>query len=249
MIGPRKVDRPLVLYGYGNLGHLAEEIFVELGIPVHCILDQNKPYIIPDSWKKRALVAICVASEPYSKVIAPLVAEGWTDIVPVWDVIEAYPEVGLGNGWFVSYLQEENEWIKISKSWKDRQSQIHYAAFCQWRMFRSENTDDELVIEPIESLPSTLADIRRRQGPWWDGDDQNVVIHAEGCELQALKNGMPIFKQHRPKLTVACYHSHDGLWKIPKFLMDNLEDYTFTFRCHAFMGQAAYIYCTPKERG
>jgi hypothetical protein len=43
MIGPRRVDKPLVLYGYGKLGHLAEEIFYELKIPIAAIIWDANP--------------------------------------------------------------------------------------------------------------------------------------------------------------------------------------------------------------
>jgi hypothetical protein len=40
-IGPRSVDRPLVLYGAGKLGYLAADLFRRLGIPVAYALDRS----------------------------------------------------------------------------------------------------------------------------------------------------------------------------------------------------------------
>lgn len=255
MIGPRKVDRPLVLYGYGNLGHLAEEIFNELKIPIDGIFSNYAPLDLMGN--KDRLLVICVATEPYSSIIANPIFKGWTDIVPVWDVIEAYPEVGLGNGWFVGELTQEDQEgiVSITPRWKDGHSRYHYAAFVHWHINHEEDKFWEWCpLKPISSLPSTLADIRRRQVvnvlyERLPKDRGDIVIHNEGCELRTLEINIGLFRRYRPKITVACYHSRDGLWKIPKFLMDNLEDYDFTFRLHAYMGQAAYIYCTPKERG
>jgi hypothetical protein len=74
-----------------------------------------------------------------------------------------------------------------------------------------------------------------------------VVIHNEGLELETLWYYMDTIRTSRPKLAVACYHSSDGLWRIPKLLMENLAEYEFKFRLHAYMGLAAVLYCTPKE--
>ena len=103
------------------------------------------------------------------------------------------------------------------------------------------------------SLPSTLADIRARQHATLytlDGSPlpESISIHTEGCELKTLEINMPLFQRYRPSIDVACYHSRDGLWAIEKYLMDNLPDYTWTFRLSAYQGQGAYIYGTPNER-
>lgn len=265
MIGPRKVDRPLVLYGYGKLGHLAEEIFKELRIPVTAIITKSDLKDLEDDYwnklRKDFLLAICVATEPYNQVIAPLVAAGWTDIVSVWDIIEAYPKVRIGNGWFAGpFLDEEyRECGRILDLLEDGISRTHYLEHLDYRQYRRGHP--LFVIEPPEqdSLPSTLADIRRRQKiilwsdchhTFWNsyGDSGTVYIHQEGKEMETLMANIEVFRKYRPKIQVSSYHSRDGLWKIPKYLMDNLPDYKWTFRLHAFMGQAAYIYGTPKER-
>jgi hypothetical protein len=79
------------------------------------------------------------------------------------------------------------------------------------------------------------------------GGFTDISIHNEGYELQTIQDSIEVFKKDKPRLEVACYHSRDGLWKIEKFLMDNLPDYTWTFRLTAYMGQGAYIYGCPKE--
>ncbi len=255
MIGPRIVDKPLVLYGYGKLGHLAEEIFNELKIPIARIIDKR----LQPTWQwpvgpnpDKALIAICVATEPYDLVIAPLVSAGWTDIVPVWDIIEAYPEVGMHNGWFAGPERkgEPKKILQVMEYFDDRISQQHYDAFIEWHHDRQEPEIPSIVIELEESLPSTLADIRNRQkvAVYADVPMDSISIHNEGCELKTLEINMPLFQKYRPKIDVACYHSRDGLWGIEKLLMDNLPNYIWTFRLTAYMGQGAYIYGTPKEK-
>lgn len=262
MIGPRKVDKPLVLYGYGKLGHLAEEIFGELKIPIAGIFDKSrwsvcKSSLGPDQ-QEIALLAICIATEPYTQVIAPLIATGWKDIVPVWDIVEAYPEVGIGNGWFTEIPPKKPKKIDndgvafvLSNLSDNDRSHNDYLNFILWHQNHFESHpsswwNPDLKNNP--SLPSTLADIRARQRVIiYDRPQESVSIHAEGLELATLEANMDSLSWYRPKIECACYHSRDGLWKIEKYLMDNLENYIWTFRIHAYMGQGAYIYGTPKE--
>ncbi len=256
MIGPRKVDKPLVLYGYGKLGHLAEEIFKELKIPLSYIIDKNRifPKNPEECWAmERSLLAICVASEPYNQVVAPLKAAGWTDIVPVWDIIDAYPEVGIHNGWVAPWcdtsFEEEDECDRVMAGLGDKLSKIHYErGHLGWR--RTHYEQSGLEITPREPLPSTLADIRRRQrvDTYADAPMKTIDIHNEGCELKTLEVNMPLFQKYRPSLSVAVYHSRDGLYKIEKFCMENLPDYRWTFRLTAYCGQGAYLIGCPKER-
>jgi hypothetical protein len=259
MIGPRKVDRPLVLYGFGKLGHLAEEIFNELGIPICGILTKdNYQCVFPGGGRESWLVAICVASEPYGPIKKSLRDSGWTDIVPVWDIIEAYPEVVLHNGWLAGKLHiNDMEPIgTIRYKLHDRSSKDNYDAFIGWHYHRVELP---FKMEPKVSLPSTLADIRARQKvvlwsdshhTFWNtyGESGIAYIHQEGRELETIQKNMHVFQRLRPKIDVSCYHSQDGLWKIEKTLMDGLLDYQWTFRLTAYMGQGAYLYGSPEER-
>ena len=246
MIGPRLVDKPLVLYGMGKLGMLAKEIFDELNI--HSIMIDKNCDLHHVKNPEDCLLAICVATEPYSQVITPLIASGWETIVPVWDIIEEYPEVGIRNGWFAdSDIENEEEYVSLHLD--DEDSREHYYEFRSWHRCRIQSPT-RLPISPSISLLSTLADIRNRQRVEMFVDDpmESISIHSEGCELKTIENGMPLFKKYRPKIDVTCYHSRDGLWKIEKYLIDNLPDYKWTFRLHAYMGQTAVMYGMPKER-
>jgi hypothetical protein len=261
MVGPRKVDKPLVLYGYGKLGHLAEEIFNRLKIPIYGIMDSKMPHLKildggAEHFRSDCLLAICVAREPYGPIRQYLAKAGWEDIVPVFDIIEAYPEIGIHSGWFKGRMtkREFDAVDYILSRWEDGWSWYHYLAFTIWH----NEGHPELhfhpwcpVEYPSEPLPSALADIEARRNVWLWLDKPMpypTSIHAEGKELENLERNIDVFKKRRPILNVACYHNRDGLWKIPKFLMDNLKDYEFKFRLHAYMGIGAYMYCTPKER-
>jgi hypothetical protein len=263
MIGPRKVDKPLVLYGYGKLGHLAEEIFNKLGIKILYILDkqQKKAISIPNGETKasyfislmnQSLLAICITTEPYQVIVTPLISAGWIDICSVYDIFEAYPECGIGSGWFTGELTEEEKLniISIVYGFNDLLSRKSYNFFCEWHQNRKEI---DVPIEPCKFLPSTLADIQKRQYPIYFSEDylhefRKADIHCEGYELRTVEENIFCLQKYRPLISCACYHSRDGLWKIEKALMDGLPNYKWTFRLHAYQGQGAVIYGVPEER-
>jgi len=105
---------------------------------------------------------------------------------------------------------------------------------------------------PYRMLPddeSTLdAVLKRRYVKTYFPKYNYIKIHAEGLELDTIKVNMHVFQKSRPIIAVTVYHSSDGIWKIEKELMDNLDNYLFYFRMHAHMGLAAIMYCIPKER-
>jgi len=75
-----------------------------------------------------------------------------------------------------------------------------------------------------------------------------VKLHLEGGELAALKGARQTLLTHRPVLAATVYHNADGIWKTPHWLMDNLPDYRFLFRVHAWCGNGAVVYAIPRER-
>lgn len=251
-IGPRKVDKPLVLYGTGQLGKLAVEMFRELRIPVAGIIDKAS---VAGYTQKNSLIAVCVATSPFTAIYNELTLLGFNDIVPVWDVIEAYPELNIRNGWFANSKMtrdEQTNILLVRTNFVTEESRIAYTQFVIWRLATARAAPEYILLDSKPKprpLPSTLADIRKRQqhglfGSTIAGIDF-IYIHAEGSELTILEKTMSSFIEHRPIIKVACYHSPDGLWKIQKALIENLPDYIFNFKLTAYQGQAAYMYCFP----
>lgn len=251
-IGPRKVGKPLVLYGKGKLGKLAVEIFNELKIPICGIIDSE---CINSHIFKSNLIAVCIATIPFTSILGKLTFLGFTDIVPVWDIIEAYPEINIHNGWFVGIQNDISmrNVIQVKSRLTDEKSQTNYDNFFAWRC-RNKCYPEYTILKPSASyldLPSTLVDIRKRQHVGISRIERSntpdiIYIHAEGYELQTVEQNMPLFIKYRPEIIVACYHNRDGLWKIQKTLMDNLIGYNFFFDIYAYQGQAAYFSCRPK---
>ncbi|BCZ48616.1 hypothetical protein psyc5s11_46830 [Clostridium gelidum] len=75
-----------------------------------------------------------------------------------------------------------------------------------------------------------------------------LKIHVEGYELKVLKGALKVINNSRPIIGVTIYHNEEGLWKVPKFLMENLQGYVFYNRLHCYCGIASVLYAIPKER-
>lgn len=153
----RKVDKPLILYGGGNLGKMAKEYFEKLGIPFMFIVDANPelhrrdPFWagitingiqdVPIKQRDSSLLAICVVTASFSQVITPLKKQGWRDIVPFYDIAEAYNDrYPLNNGWH-SGLLTEGDLIGIESilsRLEDDISRAHYLQFIAWHSLREE---------------------------------------------------------------------------------------------------------------
>lgn len=155
--GPRRVDKPLVLYGAGDLGRMAKAYFDRLGIPVACVVDANaKQYDGHPSWRdvrvvppdevtsgdrEGSLLAVCIVKVPFSELHASLSARGWRDVVPFYDVAEAYRDQHpLGNGWFAGQIaDEEVAGIKrVLPTWADDLSRAHHLQFVAWHRLRDD---------------------------------------------------------------------------------------------------------------
>ncbi len=73
-------------------------------------------------------------------------------------------------------------------------------------------------------------------------------LHLEGGELDAIAGALKSLKRNRPILAITVYHSVDGLFRIPLLLMDELTNYQFFLRAHAWSGTGLVLYGIPEER-
>ena len=76
-----------------------------------------------------------------------------------------------------------------------------------------------------------------------------IKYHLEGYELKAIQGSMNTIRKYRPIVMVTTYHTKDGLYDLPIYLIDNLIDYSFIWRNHNYQGQGSVMYCIPNERG
>ena len=115
------------------------------------------------------------------------------------------------------------------------------------------DTSGELPFIQNFGMASRLSDYPTTSVPTRRLDDLNlnpsfVKLHLEGAEFRALIGGMQTLIRNRPILAVTAYHSREGLWLLPRLLMNNLKNYRFYFRLDAWCGTGALIYGIPLER-
>ncbi|BBF88108.1 SAM-dependent methyltransferase [Aquitalea magnusonii] len=174
---PRPVDKPLWLYGAGNLGKMAHAYLQWLGIPVCGVVDRRAdfwreqaewrdiPLLLPeelDSAQKQDLLAVTISTLPYSRLQAELQAQGWTDIQPFYDVAEAYRHRHpLSNGWFAGSLSEDevSGMQHTLALWEDSCSRAHYLQFLAWRCLRQDWVDPlyPVAVEQRYFIPEVRA--------------------------------------------------------------------------------------------
>lgn len=175
---PRVVDRPLALYGAGNLGRMAREYFERLGIHVQYVVDANPRLHRGDSFwegvdifgprevalEQRAavLLAVCVATEPFSEVCTTLSEEGWLNVVPFYDIAEAYRDWHpLSNGWFTGALgaDDVNGIGETLSLWGDDVSRAHHLQFIAWHRLREDWIFDDAPVTTGDRyfIPEVLA--------------------------------------------------------------------------------------------
>ncbi len=155
--GPRRVDRPLALYGAGNLGRMAYDYFRAIGIPVAAVFDRDadalaadpfwrdlppkRPEAATDAQRRGMLLAVATVTSPYAPLAEALAGQGWRDVAPVYDVTEAYRDRHpLSNGWFADPLdaQEAAAMADLLRRLDDDLSRAHHLQTLAWRILREE---------------------------------------------------------------------------------------------------------------
>lgn len=154
---PVGMDKPLALYGAGDLGGLARDFFKAVGHQAAMAIDRNARAIAGDpAWRgvrvvapedvmpqdKRSLrVAVSIVLSPYAPIEQALLAQGFTDIVPFYDVAESFRHLHpLSNGWFAPPLSAKDHVRTevVLARWHDDVSRAHHLQFLAWRRLREE---------------------------------------------------------------------------------------------------------------
>lgn len=149
--------RDFWLYGAGNLGRLARSHCDFVGQAVAGVVDRNAdahrgapewaglPVHHPDevagSIKSAALLAVSIVTVPFVPLRDQLLAEGWGDVVPFYDVAEGFRRLHpLSNGWFASPLGPAAlaDAGDVLNGFADDLSRAHYLRFAAWRLAREE---------------------------------------------------------------------------------------------------------------
>lgn len=74
-----------------------------------------------------------------------------------------------------------------------------------------------------------------------------IKMDIEGAEFPALLGGINLIKRERPILAISIYHSLDDFWRIPQYLMAELENYRYYVRHHSMIFSETVLYGIPDE--
>jgi FkbM family methyltransferase len=179
---PRKIDKPVILYGAGSMGRMAKDFLDYLNIPFLFVIDKNaKEYRIDKFWKntkiihpnevsekdkKNSLLIICLVTSPLLDLHNELKKNKWRDVVFFYDVTEAYKnKYPINNGWFSGkFSEKEKKYVRrVLSSLADQASRFYYLRMLAWRRLRAElifndgqiNNDNRFFIpEVINALNS-----------------------------------------------------------------------------------------------
>ena len=162
---PRRLDRPLAIYGGGDLGRMASSWCKLVGIHLGLVIDAQPESLKEDPFwhgvrvcasnaiskydRENYTIALCVAKNPIAPIEADLLSAGWRDIVPFYDIAEAYRVHNpLSNGWFAGILSDaDREGIKsVLEVWQDDISRAHHLQFIAWRCLREEWSFDDASV-------------------------------------------------------------------------------------------------------
>ena len=122
---PVPADRPLALYGAGNLGRLARNFLKAVGQDFALAIDRNAHDLAghPDWSNVRLLrpdeatkedktsvrLAVSVVTSAYVPIERMLQERGFTDVVPFYDLAESFRHLHpLSNGWFAPPLTADD---------------------------------------------------------------------------------------------------------------------------------------------
>jgi FkbM family methyltransferase len=156
---PVPADRPLALYGAGNLGRLARDFLKAVGQDFILAVDQNAralsangdwagvqlvhPDNVTDIDKSRARLAVSVVTSAYVPIERMLLDRGFIDVVPFYDLAESFRHLHpLSNGWFAAKptSEDRSKTAQVLTQWSDDVSRAHHLQFLAWRRLREEWT-------------------------------------------------------------------------------------------------------------
>lgn len=156
---PVGLDKPIALYGAGDLGGLARDFLGFVGVPLARVIDRNADKLSSDAgWRGIAVVrpdavtsadkqdlriAVSIVTMPYVPIERALRECGFADIVPFYDLAESFRHLHpLSNGWFAPALDVASceATAAVLRSWHDNVSRAHHLQFLAWRRVREEWT-------------------------------------------------------------------------------------------------------------
>jgi len=155
--GPRRIEGPFALYGAGKLGRMAMDFFAHIGVEPNLVVDANAdalrsspywdgclllaPAEVPAEIKRSIPLLVSVATLCFTDLARTLEEQGWRDIVPIYDITEAYRDrYPLANGWFMGDVDDAGQAAirQVLTAWNDDVSRAHHLQFMAWHRLRQD---------------------------------------------------------------------------------------------------------------
>jgi FkbM family methyltransferase len=162
-------EKPLALYGAGNLGRMARDFLQAIWLDFDFVVDRNAetlrqspdwqgmtlyhPDEVPAALKQSHLLLVSVVQAPYVPIETDLAVRGFAHVMPFYDFAENFRHIHpLSNGWFAGALDATGRAMaaRVLEGWGDNISRAHHLAFLAWRRLRQEWT--------FEAAPVTIDD-------------------------------------------------------------------------------------------
>jgi len=154
---PIPANRPLALYGAGNLGRLARDFLKVAGLECSFVVDRDAARLANDpAWSDTRLLhpdavtgsdrrdvrlLVSIATSPYGPIERALTAQGFAHVAPFYDLAESFRHRHpLSNGWFAPPFAatDRDNTARVLAGWDDDASRAHHLQFLAWRRPREE---------------------------------------------------------------------------------------------------------------
>jgi len=196
---PIPADRPLALYGAGNLGRLARNFLNTVRQGFVCVIDRNAHdlsnhpdwsgvrLVHPDETteddKSGTRLAVTVVTSAYVPLERALIDRGFNDVVPFYDLAESFRHLHpLSNGWFAPRLTEHDRAgvARVLSRWNDEVSRAHHLQFLAWRRLREEWTFVKAPMPACDRffIPEIITALRNDEILLDAGAHHGLVIEA-----------------------------------------------------------------------
>lgn len=175
----KPVSGPLVLYGNGNLGKLAQAYCKVVGQTVVA-------HIELDEWADHPAVAVCVVSDRYVPIERALLNRGFTTVLPFYDLTEQFKHKHpLSNGWYADVINPVT--AVVMARWNDDVSRAHHLQFIAWHKLREEWCFEEApVVQNNRYLIPEVANVLDDDEVVFDAsapyDQRNIYYRTSGVE-------------------------------------------------------------------
>ena len=258
---PAAPRSPLVLYGGGDMGRMARDYFALLDHEIALVVDRNAealradpewagitvahPDEVPPELKQTAQLVLCVATAPFKPLELDLAAQGWTDIVPFYDVAESQrSRHPLSNGWFATNMVQADyaATCEVLDLWGDDLSRACHLQFLAWRIAREEWTFDGAPVEGSNRffIPEIMERIDALAS-FVDGGAHHGQVSRKFADLRGLRSASIVAIEPDPANLAA--FDCDGAEVYPLALGAKADERRF----HAGLGYASQFAESGKE--